>query len=293
MLGHTRCGGRAQDEPWQHTEWPVTSTLCCSLGHTIFHRARCIQFSFAVPFTPTSHLVLGRPLYGKFDHPVALACVNCTYAIRKYSFLWIKIFIRLPFHVNCRSSHVRIGYLSPDILCTCWYHSIGLIGSYLTNIVLFDSNDSSHVFHRFITRCESQTILLHYVGQCACTELDIFPLPYVQFPSVAPIHRFLGGNIFYGVGEKFFLRLHAKSIVSAPPIKAIHVLKCTKACNACTYIEHWIIETNKQFFFRNLGGRPPAPPPQSAPLVSIRLSIYPECMTCMTVCAVCIYSINI
>ena len=46
----------------------------------------------------------------------------------------------------------------------------------------------------------------------------------------APIHRFLGGGQkFFGVGEIFFSRHHAKNPVSAPPIKAIHVLKCTKS----------------------------------------------------------------
>ena len=50
-----------------------------------------------------------------------------------------------------------------------------------------------------------------------------------DFNSVAPIHRFLGGQHLFWSWKIFFLRRHAKNPVSAPPIKAIHVLKCTKA----------------------------------------------------------------
>ena len=59
----------------------------------------------------------------------------------------------------------------------------------------------------------------------------------------------------------FFLRHHAKSPVSAPHIKAIHVLKCTKSWYACTYIEHWINKTSKKIFLRILGATASILPP--------------------------------
>ena len=88
--------------------------------------------------------------------------------------------------------------------------------------------------------------------------------------TVAPIHKFLGGaKIFSGVGE-FFSHHHAKSSVSAPPIDSIEVnscTKCTKAWYACTYIEHWINETNKKILGGILRGCWPPSPTQLAPLI--------------------------
>ena len=84
------------------------------------------------------------------------------------------------------------------------------------------------------------------------------------------IHTFLGGGkkILWR-GGNFFCAVMPK----APywhPIEVNSCTKCTKAWYACTYIEHWIIETIKKKICGNLGGgatAPPAPPPQLAPLL--------------------------
>ena len=101
------------------------------------------------------------------------------------------------------------------------------------------------------------------------------PLPPPPFYRPTPNHphqwrqfkNFLGGKIFYGVGENFFCAVMPKAPYQHPLLKSIHVLKCTKAWYACTYIEHWINESNKKKnFWESWGGDGPQPP-QLAPLI--------------------------
>ena len=47
--------------------------------------------------------------------------------------------------------------------------------------------------------------------------------------SVAPIHKFLGGQHFLWRGEKFLCAVMPKASYQHPLLKSIHVLKCTKA----------------------------------------------------------------
>ena len=97
-----------------------------------------------------------------------------------------------------------------------------------------------------------------------CNKTHIFY--HNDVDAVAQFTNFLWGNIFYGIGESFFAlscpEVMPKAPYQHPLLKSIHVLKSTKAWYACTYIEHWINETNEKN--GNLGGGgdgPPASPP--------------------------------
>ena len=68
-----------------------------------------------------------------------------------------------------------------------------------------------------------------------------------QTPQWRQFTNFLGGrNFFYG-NWNFFCDVLPKAPYRRPMF-IVHVLKCTKAWYACTYIGHWINETNKQNF---------------------------------------------
>ena len=83
----------------------------------------------------------------------------------------------------------------------------------------------------------------------------------VGFRQWRQFTNFLGvGKFFYGIGEIFFCAVMPKAPYQHPLLKSIHVLKCTKAWYACTYIEHWINETNKKNW-GILGATAPSQPP--------------------------------
>ena len=123
---------------------------------------------------------------------------------------------------------------------------------------------------------------LHHTHLDLCTyyHLFIISLILILFFFVPPSNHlvtcgqwrqftnFLGGQNFLWRRRNFFCAVMPKAPYQHPLLKSIHVLKFTKAWYACTYIEHWINESNENFFWGILGGDGP-PAPQLAPLLVV------------------------